>query len=81
MTNPRSPHGDELRAGEHETYRRALQARRAFGGGACTLLVLGTDRGRVLLLHHGTTEAAADLDRDQARELAGYLSGAAGRQA
>lgn len=51
------------------------------GGGACTLLVLGTDRGRVLQLHHGTTEAAADLSGDQAHELAGYLTGAAGQEA
>lgn len=71
----------ELRTGEHETYRHAVEARRAFGGGGvCTLLVIGTDRGRVLLLHHGAVEAAADLSTEQARELAGYLTAATGRE-
>lgn len=68
----------ELRSGEREIFRRAIETRRAFGGGACTLRVLGTDRGRVLLLFHATTQAAAALDGDQAHELAGHLTGATG---
>lgn len=62
-----------LRTGEREVYRAGIEARRAFGGGACTLLVLGTSRGRVLLLHHAAVEAAADMTAEQAAELADCL--------
>ena len=65
---------EPLRTGERETYRHALQAHRAFGGGACTLLVLGTSRSRILLLHHAATDTAAELTV----ELAETLRAAAG---
>lgn len=64
-----------------ETYRAAIEARRPAdtGGGACTLLVRRVG-GRVQLLHHAVPPTGAELTEDQARELAGYLTEAAGRR-
>ena len=73
------PMSDPLHTGERETYRHALQACRAFGGGTCTLLVLGTSHRRILLLHHAATDTAAALDHGEAGELADTLRAAIGR--
>lgn len=64
-----------------ETYRAAIEARRPVdtGGGACTPLVRRVG-GRVQLLHHAVLPTGAELTEDQARELAGYLTEAAGRR-
>lgn len=64
-----------------ETYRAAIEARRPVdtGGGTCTLLVRRVG-GRVQLLHHAVLPTGAELTEDQARELAGYLTEAAGRR-
>ncbi len=68
----------ELWTGEREVYRHAIWARHPFGGGACTLLVIGTNK-RVLLLYEAATTHAAGMDRQQAAELAEHLTRAAGQ--
>ncbi|MQA12963.1 MAG: hypothetical protein GEV09_02010 [Pseudonocardiaceae bacterium] len=65
-----------LPEGERERYRSGITAKLFGGGGYCTLLVIGTNR-RVLLLHHGATDTAAELTGHEATELADCLSTAA----
>lgn len=71
----------QVKLGETETYRAAMEARRPAetGGGACTLVVRRIG-GRVELLHHGVLSTAAELSDEQARELADYLTNATQRQ-
>jgi hypothetical protein len=64
---------------EHgESFRYAIEARRVFerGGGACALLVIRTGR-RIMLLHHGAFDTAADLSPELALDLAEALRTAA----
>lgn len=59
-----------------ETYRHAIDARRAGGGGACTILVRRVG-DRIELLFHATPGTGATLTSDQATELAEALVQAA----
>ncbi len=61
---------------DKKSYRHAIDARRlfAYGGGACTLLVLRSAEGQVELLFHATPETGAVLTVEQAVELAQALS-------
>ena len=63
-----------------ESYRAGIQAQRPVeaGGGACTLLVLRVG-GSVVLSHHAAVATSAVLAVDEALELAGMLTAAAGQ--
>ena len=59
-----------------ETYRHAIDARRAGGGGACTILVRRIGES-IELLFHATPATGAALTSAQAEELADALAQAA----
>lgn len=65
-----------LVAHDEKNYRHAIDARRvfAYGGGACTLLVLRGAEGSVELLFHACPETGAVLTAEQAVELAQALT-------